>query len=408
MSEIPSTNADDLHSPPNTIQRIRTEPASASLPRLAARPAQSAESSGTTPDSTNPNPLGAAPVDALTPGAAHNSDFFTRNIEPRPEIIRGLIREQELGLIAGTYGVGKSPLVSQIVTSVLNGIRWCGREVCQRSVIAFDLESAGPTYKRNLVNAAERFHVPPPRVPAELEAYVEHDSATEPGTAKLLEFLKFSDLDCKIACLAEMLGRKPNALVIIDPLELLFRVDTRDKMHVIDLYRKLRLLLTHFPHAAILFTVNLRKKDRRAQYSPDLLTDPRGWLEDVSGSLDILNRCDVRLGMDFCGNSELRVINGIRRGEELHPLLIQPVCVDDDSDRPAGFELVSANAAQLVMALPGKLEEYWNKLETEFTFDQATTIMGKSNFNRLKNRTMSLGVLKQVARGRYKKVSEER
>ena len=44
-------------------------------------------------------------------------------------------------------------------------------------------------------------------------------------------------------------------------------------------------------------TFNLRKfgdKDRR----PNLLTNPRDWLEEVCGTLDILNRSDMRLGMD--------------------------------------------------------------------------------------------------------------
>ncbi len=223
--------------------------------------------------------------------------------------------------------------------------------------------------------------------------------------AKLLELLKFTDLEAQVTFLIGMVARKPNALIIIDPLELLFSIDTLNKRNVIDLYSQLKKLLARFPQAAILFTVNLRKKDRRAQYTPSLLTHPRDWLEDVSGTLDILNRCDVRLGMDFYDADGLRVINGIRRGEDMHPILIRPVCLNDEPDKPAGFEHVPADQAQLLMTLTSKLQEYWQRLPAEFTFEQATAIMGKSNFDRLKKLTISLRVLEKLARGRYRKIS---
>ena len=53
-------------------------------------------------------------------------------------------------------------------------------------------------------------------------------------------------------------------------------------------------------------------------------------------------------------------------------------------------KLVGAKESRV--ALPG-----------EFTFEQATEVMGKSNFDRLKKRTTSLGVLEQIARGYCRK-----
>ena len=297
------------------------------------------------------------------------------------------------------------PLLAHIQICVLNGIAWCGREVQRRPIICFDFESSGPTYRRNLLNLADRLGVSVPRVPEDLDAYLQQDSFSEPSMARLLELLKFTNLEAQVTSLIAIVARKPNALIIIDPLELLFSIDTRDKRNVIDLYSQLKKLLATFPRAAILFTVNLRKKDRRAQYTPNLLTHPRDWLEDVSGSLDILNRCDVRLGMDFCDADGLRVINGVRRGEDMHPILIRPVCLSDDPDRPAGFEDVPADQAQLLMTLTSKLQEYWQRLPAEFTFEQATAIMSKSTFDRLKKLTISLRVLEKLARGCYRKIS---
>src|SRR5262252_1264269 len=114
-------------------------------------------------------------------------DFFDRNSEPRKEIIEGLHRESQLATIAGPFGVGKSPLLAHLTVCLLNGIPFCGRNVSKRPVVVFDFETAGPDYRRNLCNVADRFGVPRPLVPDELEVYLEHDSADERATRKLLE-----------------------------------------------------------------------------------------------------------------------------------------------------------------------------------------------------------------------------
>jgi hypothetical protein len=331
--------------------------------------------------------------EASSQSAIPDSAFFTSNNEQRPEIVSGLIREGQLAVLAGTYGVGKSPLLSHISICMLNGIPWCGHEVNHRPVIAFDLESAGPTYKRNFANVAERFHVQLPRIPAQLEAYLEHDAADAPATIKLLDLVKSKTLDQRIDFIKEALRRKPNALVVIDPLELLFRLDTRDKTHVLLLYGHLRYLLASFPHSAILFTLNLRKKDRRSTNQPDLLTDPRGWLEEVSGSLDILNRCDVRLGLDFHGE-DVRVINGVRRGEDMHPMLIRPV--GELPDGLAGFESCPPTDLTLKFALTPTLLTYWDKLPQDFRFeDMADRIVPRSTLHRLLKKAQSLTIIEE-------------
>ena len=55
--------------------------------------------------------------------------FFERNTEQREEIIEGLIREGQLVPLAGTFGIGKSPLIADLTVHVLNGVDWCGRQV---------------------------------------------------------------------------------------------------------------------------------------------------------------------------------------------------------------------------------------------------------------------------------------
>ena len=317
--------------------------------------------------------------------------FFERNTQQRKEIIEGLLREQQLLAFAGPYGVGKSPCLADIVMHVIHGIPWCGRKIERRPVVHFDLETPGPEYKSNLRSLASRLGVPMPRVREELLVYLEHDDAKEPTTAALLTAIAGPGLEAGLALIEKALQEKPNGLVIIDPLELLFRIDTGKKKDVLLLYGKLRRLLAFYPASAMLITFNLRKRDKKVG-SPDLLTDPRSWLEEVCGTLDILNRSDVRVGIDLRGE-DVRVINGIRRGEEMHPSLIRPVIHDD---RLAGFELCPPDSMAIKFALTPKQLEYWNKLPPKFRFEEvADKLVPRGTLSRLIARSKSLGCIVQ-------------
>jgi len=194
-----------------------------------------------------------------------------------------------------------------------------------------------------------------------LDAYLEHDDQNEPGTEKRFAALADPRFKVRLKLMEEALSDKPDALVIIDPLELLFRIDTTSKVFVLSLYSELRRLLSRFQHVAMLITFNLRKRDKKGTQS-DLLTDQRGWLEEVCGTLDILNRSDVRLGMDHYGE-DARVINGIRRGEDLHPLIVKPVEIAPDIY--AGFELCPSDVFTTASLFTPKQREYWGKLPNE-------------------------------------------
>jgi hypothetical protein len=332
------------------------------------------------------------------------SDFFAHNREPSPEIVEGMVRERQIAAVGGAFGVGKSPWLQELLICRLYGLPWCGRTVRPGPAALFDFENPAWTIRQNIENVCSRHGVGVPRIPEELEVFPEMDDpTTNPATAKLLNLIENGSSDEKFKLLEDVLVRKPNALVIIDPPEMFFPIDTRQKKDVLWLYSHYRMLLSKRPGAAIINSFNLRKQDKRVDKS-NLLLNPRGWLEEIAGSLDLLNRSDVRLGMDFYSLEGIRVVNGVRRGEDLHPLLIQPKCLEDDPERPAGFEMVQASQAELFGVLKGKLRDYWSDLPDEFTFDQATEAMGKSNFDRLKKRTTSLGVLEQVGRGQYRKL----
>lgn len=351
-----------------------------------------------------PPNVGPTSQEHSSEGTTPPSDFFARNRDPSPEVVEGIVREGQIVAVGGAYGVGKSPWLQELLICRIHGLPWCGRTVLPGPAALFDFENPAWKIRQNIENVCLRLGVRVPRIPDELEIFPEMDDpATNPATAKLLALLENGSVGEKFGILEEVFRRKPNALLVIDPPEVFFQLDTRLKKEVLWLYSHYRMLLSKRPGAIILNSFNLRKMDKRVGKS-NLLLDPRSWLEEIAGSLDLLNRSDVRLGMDFYSVEDIRVVNGVRRGEDLHPLLIRTKCLGDDPEKPAGFELVQADEADLFGAIKGKLHEYWSALPCEFTFEQAVQLTGKSNFDRLKKRTTSLGALEQVGRGQYRKL----
>jgi hypothetical protein len=120
---------------------------------------------------------------------------------------------------------------------------------------------------------------------------------------------------------------------------------------------------------------------------PNLLTNPREWLEEVCGTLDILNRSDVRLGMDI-HDEDVRVLNGIRRAEDMCPLLI---CSVIHNGRLAGFEPCPPDDSGLRAAFTAKQLGHWDRLPAKFRFEEvADRVVPRASLQRLLDRAKSL------------------
>ena len=332
------------------------------------------------------------------------SNFFMRNTTQREEIIEGIIREDQIAPFTGAYGMCKSPTMADITMCRLNGIPWCGRVVQQGPVIVFDFETPGPKYKQDMYNLAKRYGVPLPKVPDELEVYLEHDDSKEDATKVLLGLLEHS-VDYRIGFLGERLKQKPNALIIIDPFELFFPIDKNKGQDVTKLFHKLKRLLSEHPKAAIISAFNMRKKDRRGK-APNLLTNPRDWLEDNSGSNDIQSRSDVRLGIDMYDESKgIRVINGIRRGEEMKPMFIRPHILDDGN--LAGFEQATDIDLSIRDALTDTQFKHWTNLPEKFKFEDVVSkkLVPRSSLHYLTKRAEEAGFLEQGEDEVWRKVA---
>jgi hypothetical protein len=315
------------------------------------------------------------------------ANFYALGNMPRPEIIEGLLREEQIVALAGPYAAGKSPLLADFTVHSVHGIPWCSRVISQRPVIAFDLETPGNAYRANIERISTRFGVSPPQVDQQLDPYLYLDDMKCPNTAKLHEALASSTDAAKFTLLEVALAKKPNALVLFDPVELMFRLDKLKPAEILKLYSRFRAILSKFPNAAILSTFNLRKFDRKHGRC-NLLGDPRGWLDEVCGSLDLLNRCDVRLGIDEHG--EAKVLNGLRRGESMTPTIMRSVEVS--ADEYAGFE-VAPNTARAELVLTKTEMKHWNNVPNSFTFGEGEKVVPHTSLDRLVKKCVRLGLL---------------
>ena len=325
--------------------------------------------------------------------------FFDRNIEERPEIVGGLIREGDIAALAGNFGMGKSPLLADLAVHLVHGLEWCGRKAAKRPVVMLDFESSETDFRITIRRITSNLGLSIPLVPHELMPFLQN-ALNEPETELLLKAMGQPGNESKLNLIESALRRLPNAIVFADPLAMYFPINWNKSNEIVNVYQGLRLILRQYPQAAIVATFNLRKQDRKGGRA-NLLTDPRGWLEEVSGSLDILNRCDVRLGIDF-HNEDVRVINGIVRGREMHPLLIRPVC--DRQDQLAGFEQVTPGNLDLLTALTAKQKQHWDKLPAEFRFEQAAeSLVPRASLSRLLPKVQQLGALRQGDDGVYRK-----
>ncbi len=314
-------------------------------------------------------------------------DFYALGNGSKPEVIEGLFREQQVVALAGPYAAGKSPLLADFTVHSVYGIPWCSRMMSQRPVIAFDFETPGNAYRANIERISARLGVSPPQVDQQLDPYLYLDDMKCPNTATLHAALASPTDGAKFTLLGAALAKKPNALVLLDPAELLFRLDKLKTGEILKLYSRFRAILSKFPHATIVSTFNLRKFDKKNGRC-NLLGDPRGWLEEVCGSLDLLNRCDVRLGIDEHG--EAKVLNGLRRGESMTPTVMRSVEVG--ADVYAGFE-IAPNTALVELVLTKTEMKHWNNVPNSFTFSEGEKFVPHTSLDRLVKKCARLGLL---------------
>jgi len=314
---------------------------------------------------------------------------------PSPVVVEGVMREGQLVVLSGDYHVGKTPLVRDLAFHVQNGLPWLGRETYQRDVVVLDFETPHTDFVVSLSRLQERYGGTG-EVPL---AYLLSAKA-EDGRVRRLPYVSFK-WDDRLRFIRDCLDRSYDALLIIDPAEHFFRFNRDRSTEIHNLYIRVREVLTEFPKSAIVMVGNHRRRGHR-KGRPSLLKDPQGWLEGSAGNLDILNRCDVRLGLDFHDDPDLRVIHGVRRSESASPIIIRTVGAGEFL---AGFEVVPSESVSMLLRLGKSQRRYWELLPTEFHFEEIVTagIVPRSSLSRLLREVRAMGLL-ESSEGVHRKV----
>lgn len=328
--------------------------------------------------------------------------YLSEDSPRKPEIVAGLFREGQIIAITGSYNIGKSPLLWSLAVHIALGKTWCDRFVQQRPVIHIDFESEESDLRIGYKLISEHSAGSrPPNVPEEIELYLYRGNFKDErsGAEKLLSSLGTTEQAFRF--LESRLKEKPNAVIIVDPFEMLIPgFKPNSGPDILNAYKGFRRLFSKFPHSATIFSSNMRKKDRSQENRPDLLVDPHTWLEETSGHLNLINRADTRLGIDrYCRDDDKRIVHGVRRGEEMAPLLLEPIeiLVGLDSATKAGFKSIAGTDADLKAVLTDKQLSYFHKLPDEFQFkDHANNGIPKVTLSRIIERATSINRLRKV------------
>ncbi|KKM99844.1 hypothetical protein LCGC14_1143770 [marine sediment metagenome] len=321
------------------------------------------------------------------------------------EIIQGLFRTGDIITVSGYWGCGKSPLLKDWALHIASGRPWCGHPVSQRPVLLLDFESKGRTFQQAWQRMCKRMNIAPP---SNIQEYVANDREQPPRTLELQAACKDRSIYSRAYWLNAKLAAAPNAIIMIDPLDLMFPLRKNEAHQIVSLYWRFRETSFKYPDAAFLFVFNLRKLDRKAPI-PNLLENPRGWLQETAGSLDIQNRSDVRLGLDERADGAL-VLNGIRRDEKMDPTLLEYdwfVDPEDGKERETGFRLVAPETITAKVAFTEDQQDVWTRLEREFSMEDVLQLMRRSAAYALVRRALSVGVLEKLPNDRYWKKGAE-
>jgi hypothetical protein len=159
---------------------------------------------------------------------ALNGNNLTRDC---PEIIEGLLREGQIGVLTGYYGVGKRPLVQDCAFHIANGILWLDRRVFRREVILIDFETPHNVYHRNLSRLKARY----PGVWRFPKSFlISTNPAEDDAVGETFDW----SWDGHLKFLYSLLQASPQALVVIDPLEHLFRLNRNRSPRRLSLFLK--------------------------------------------------------------------------------------------------------------------------------------------------------------------------
>lgn len=303
-------------------------------------------------------------------------------------LIEDLLLKQGISLVVGKSGEGKSPFLYQAMICVAAGIRLFGRAVKQGTVLFMDCENGLAQVERIIWTISEYLGLSEP--PAALRLWNLNDSAEgfgKPGH-RLEDFVR---------------AEQP-AWVIIDPLKTIFPGIDEKNTAANDCYKQLRKLGGEVG-CAFTGVHHPRKPSNKPDERPpklESMQDSREWFDQSRGSMELINGCDVRIGVEKAETPGAAiVVRGFGRVVGEFPRLL--LARDTDPDGNARGYRVLGGQDQLA----GDQLLTLKKLPPTFRFSDAVTAYGRTDNPTKKylDKLAALGLIHHdKANGLYRKV----
>ena len=348
------------------------------------------------------------PTQIPTPHVIRNTDF--RDVFPslktgKVPVVSGLWNESETIILCGRSNSGKSPLIRQLVFCLANGLDFLGMKIpTRRHIILFDYENPARWIYDDFQALETRFPDYNLEVPHDLEPYMYCGDKMDHYVACAIN-LHSATLQYRLDFIRARLQDWPESVIIFDPIDFIYSLDKNKSQEIIQFTAQVRSLLHDYPKASILETHNLRKRDTRASADSNLIYNPVGYMEEIAGSNDIGNRCDVRLGMERNPAKQDRYIfNGYQRsrGNLPHPFFLEAVRLENGT--LAGFQHITHSIYGDLT--PRELEIFDKLPETFHGGDWKKYCNSTHMFYRLLSKAEDIGLIERRKSKGYRKLAK--
>jgi len=281
-------------------------------------------------------------------------------------LIGGLIPQRTISVVAGDSGIGKSPLLYQAAICVAAGVPFLGRNVSQGPVLYLDFEN-GLGDVDELVGRLSR-HLGLPQAPENLLTWNYNNASPRWAASQLPEMIR---------------DVRP-AWVLIDSLSG-FAPECEEKAsNVTHVFQSFRKSISECG-TAITVVHHLKKPSVKPQEAPPPLEEnPRQWFLQVRGSGNLINACDIRIGVatsvkakhfeDLNGRSHdvALVLGGYGRIRGKIATTFVARALDED-DEPLGYD----ELAGVSLLFNQEQEDAYPRLPAVFKFKDAQRAYGK-------------------------------
>jgi len=299
--------------------------------------------------------------------------------------IDGLLPAQSLSLVIGDSGLGKSPLLYQAATAVAAGIPFLSRPTRQGRVLYLDCENGIAQVDGIVVQVSKCLEID---APGDLRLWNLNDSDERPALEALIK-------------------EAEPAWVIVDPLKAFYPDIENKSENVTRAYQELRRLMQAH-NCSITGIHHIRKPSDDPDRSRPPLDGPnfREWFLQARGARELINGCDVRLGVDRSGWSDDHsklILRGFARVRgDTSP--IQLIRILDDDGEPMGFGQLSGVD---LLSNPEQRAAY-SFLPDRFRFKEATAVYRRSDqaTTDFLNNCLAAGLLRKLeGRSGYEKIA---